>query len=130
MGNAGTRNVASLLQFFPRVSLYTHIDTDARFNPRFNSKRDSRKTFTLYIFDARVVFFFVSRFGFKSERFDANNPPLVLLDENSAKSSSRTRFCEGFHGGDFYYDSHSFFLSQSEENFVEIESDDDDDALE
>jgi hypothetical protein len=58
------------------------------------------------------------------ERFDANNPPLVL-DENSAKSSSRTRFCEGFHGGDFY-DSHSFFLSQSGENFVEIESDDDD----
>ena len=58
------------------------------------------------------------------ERFDANNPPLVL-DENSAKSSSRTRFCEGFHGGDFY-DS-QFFLSQSEENFFEIESDDDDD---
>ena len=56
--------------------------------------------------------------------WDANNPPLVL-DENSAKSSSRTRFCEGFHGGDFY-DSHSFFLSQSGENFVEIESDDDD----
>jgi len=48
-----------------------------------------------------------------------------VLDENSAKSSSRTRFCEGFHGGDFY-DSHSFFLSQSGENFVEIESDDDD----
>ena len=75
-----------------------------------------------------MVFFFVSRFGFKSERFDANNPPLVL-DENSAKSSSRTRFCEGFHGGDFY-DSHSFFLSQSGENFVEIETSDDDDAIE
>jgi len=117
--------------FFPRVSLYTHIDTDARFTPRFNSKRDSRKTFTLYIYIARVVFFFVSRFGFKSERFDANNPPLVL-DENSAKSSSsRTRFCEGgFHGGDFYDDSHSFFLSQSGENFVEIDESDDDDALE
>lgn len=110
--------------FFPRVSLYTNIDTDTRFTLRFNSKRDYRKTFTLYIYIARVVFFFVSRFGFKSERFDANNPPLVL-DENSAKSSSRTRFCEGFHGGDFY-DSHSFFLSQSGENFVEIESDDDD----
>ena len=77
-----------------------------------------------------MVFFFVSRFGFKSERFDANNPPLVL-DENSAKSSSsRTRFCEGFHGGDFYDDSHSFFLSQKSENFVEIETSDDDDALE
>ena len=63
-----------------------------------------------------------------SERFDANNPPLVL-DENSAKSSSRTRFCEGFHGGDFY-DSHSFFLSQSGENFVEIDESDDDDAIE
>ena len=54
--------------------------------------------------------------------WDANNPPLVL-DENSASSSSQTRG-EGFHGGDFY-DSH-FFLSQSE-NFFEIESDDDDD---
>ena len=59
-----------------------------------------------------------------SERFDANNPPLVL-DENSAKSSSSRTRGEGFHGGDFY-DSHSFFLSQSGENFVEIESDDDD----
>ena len=117
--------------FFPRVSLYTNIDTDTRFTPRFNSKRDYRKTFTLYIYLTRVVFFFVSRFGFKSERFDANNPPLVL-DENSAKSSSRTRFCEGgFHGGDFYDDSHSFFLSQkSGENFVEIDESDDDDALE
>ena len=114
--------------FFPRVSLYTNIDTDTRFTLRFNSKRDYRKTFTLYIYFARVVFFFVSRFGFKSERFDANNPPLVL-DENSAKSSSRTRFCEGFHGGDFY-DSHSFFLSQSGENFVEIDESDDDDAIE
>ena len=77
-----------------------------------------------------MVFFFVSRFGFKSERFDANNPPLVL-DENSAKSSSRTRFCEGFHGGDVYDSHYSFFLSQkSGENFVEIETSDDDDALE
>ena len=56
--------------------------------------------------------------------WDANNPPLVL-DENSASSSSQTRG-EGFHGGDFY-DSRQFFLSQSEENFFEIESDDDDD---
>ena len=77
-----------------------------------------------------MVFFFVSRFGFKSERFDANNPPLVLDENNSAKSSSRTRFCEGFHGGDFYDSQHSFFLSQSGENFVEIETSDDDDALE
>jgi len=60
------------------------------------------------------------------ERFDANNPPLVL-DENSAKSSSRTTRGEGFHGGDFYDSHYSFFLSQkSGENFVEIESDDDD----
>ena len=116
--------------FFPRVSLSTHIDTDARFTPRFNSPSATpvKPLRYIYIFDARVVFFFVSRFGFKSERFDANNPPLVL-DENSAKSSSRTRFCEGFHGGDFY-DSHSFFLSQSGENFVEIETSDDDDAIE
>ena len=75
-----------------------------------------------------MVFFFVSRFGFKSERFDANNPPLVL-DENSAKSSSSRTRGEGFHGGDFY-DSHSFFLSQSGENFVEIDESDDDDAIE
>ena len=112
--------------FFPRVSLYTNIDTDTRFTLRFNSKRRVKPL--RYIYIARVVFFFVSRFGFKSERFDANNPPLVL-DENSAKSSSRTRFCEGFHGGDFY-DSHSFFLSQKSENFVEIDESDDDDALE
>ena len=52
--------------------------------------------------------------------WDANNPPLVL-DEKSASSQTRG----GFNGGDFY-DSHSFFLSQSGENFVEIESDDDD----
>ena len=57
--------------------------------------------------------------------WDANNPPLVL-DENSASSSSSQTRGEGFHGGDFY-DSRQFFLSQSEENFFEIESDDDDD---
>jgi hypothetical protein len=55
--------------------------------------------------------------------WDANNPPLVL-DENSASSSSSQTRGEGFHGGDFY-DS-QFFLSQSE-NVFEIESDDDDD---
>ena len=127
MGNAFTRNVASLLLLSPSFALYSHRDTDARFTPRFNSKRRVKPL--RYIYIARVVFFFVSRFGFKSERFDANNPPLVL-DENSAKSSSRTRFCEGgFHGGDFD-DSHSFFLSQKSENFVEIETSDDDDALE
>ena len=61
--------------------------------------------------------------------WDANNPPLVL-DENSASSSSSQTRGEGFHGGDFY-DSHSFFLSQkSGENFVEIDESDDDDALE
>ena len=117
--------------FFPRVSLYTHIDTDAHallraLTPSATPVKPLRY---IYIFHARVAFVFVSRFGFKSERFDANNPPLVL-DENSAKSSSsRTRFCEGFHGGDFY-DSHSFFLSQKSENFVEIDESDDDDALE
>ena len=119
--------------FFPRVSLYTNIDTDTHallcaLTPSATPVKPLRY---IYIFQTCVVFFFVSRFGFKSERFDANNPPLVL-DENSAKSSSRTRFCEGgFHGGDFYDDSHSFFLSQkSGENFVEIDESDDDDALE